>query len=130
MTTPSRFANWLLLLLFAVVFGFVCQVYRVIDFIKDGKADFPISDYRHAHRGVASWYKAKGLVCATNLFPKGTVVRVTHGRLIVYVTVVGRGPAWWRRRFSNRVVDLSKDAFRALANPDKGLIFVTLEAVR
>lgn len=55
-------------------------------------------------------------------YPLGTVVRVTYGRRSVVCVVTDRGPA---RRTGHRF-DLSREAFRRLENPKKGVIKVTV----
>ena len=63
---------------------------------------------------AASWY-----------FPFGTRIRVVHGNHSVEVTITDRGPAHHLVR-QGRIIDLSEAAFRHLADPRLGLIFVRL----
>lgn len=69
--------------------------------------------------GLASWFRdSRALVVAHNGYPMGSRIRVTNldnARSIV-VTVVSRGPY-----HQGRVVDLSYDAFAAIANPGAGV---------
>jgi rare lipoprotein A len=96
--------------------------------------------------GVASWYgeahrgkpMANGqrfdpdrLTAASWFYPLGTRVRVTlrdQPERSVEVTITDRGPA---RRLvrQGRTIDLAYAAFKAIADPDLGLVSVTVEAV-
>ena len=95
--------------------------------------------------GLASWYgggeplnrrtasgtrvDADALEAAMWEMPFGTAVKVTNrnnGRSVV-VRITDRGPS---HRFSKRVIDLSRRAFRALAPLRQGLIPVTVERIR
>lgn len=88
--------------------------------------------------GIASWYgephrgklQANGkpfnpdaLTCASWDYPLGTRLKVSLGSRSVIVTVTDRGPA----KRLNRAIDLSRAAFARLADPDAGLIQVTIE---
>jgi rare lipoprotein A (peptidoglycan hydrolase) len=92
----------------------------------------------------ASWYgeKQRGLpmangqrfnpdklTCASWFFDFGTKVVVTHANRSVVVEITDRGPA---KRLSNegRKIDLSRAAFAKLADPDIGLIDVTVRKQR
>lgn len=66
---------------------------------------------------AASWF-----------YPLGTRVRVTHCNRAVVVTITDRGPAKRLVR-QGRVIDLSHAAFAALADPDLGLIDVSVTKV-
>jgi rare lipoprotein A len=88
----------------------------------------------------ASWYgeKHRGLLMANGerfdpdrftaaswLFDLGTKVVVAHGDRSVVVEITDRGPA--KRLFrAGRIIDLSRAAFERLADPDVGLIDVTI----
>jgi rare lipoprotein A len=89
----------------------------------------------------ASWYgeKQRGLPMANGqrfnpdkltgaswFFDFGTKVVVTHANRSVVVEITDRGPA---KRLLNegRKIDLSRAAFAKLADPDLGLIVVTVE---
>lgn len=95
--------------------------------------------------GVASWYSesdpginrhtANGevfndtkMTCASWDFPFGTRLRVTNVRngKSVVCTVNDRGPA----KRLGRLVDLTKSAFRKIAEPRVGLIRVRMSVVR
>ena len=66
------------------------------------------------------------LTGASWLFDFGTKVVVTHANRSVVVEITDRGPA--KRLFQDgRKIDLSRAAFAKLANPDLGLIAVTVE---
>ena len=98
--------------------------------------------------GTASWYgedhrgklMANGrafdpdqLTAASWFYPFGTRVRVTIDspsgpeRSIV-VTITDRGPAKRLVR-DGRIIDLSHGAFRRIADPDRGLVRVRVEAL-
>ena len=101
--------------------------------------------------GIASWYgephrgklMANGrrfnpsqLTAASWFYPLGTRVRVTLKPELnvlnpqpirsVVVTITDRGPAWRLVR-RGRVIDLTKSAFRQLADSDLGLVRVIVE---
>jgi rare lipoprotein A len=86
--------------------------------------------YGEAHRG---WPMANGqrfdpdkLTAASWFYPLGTQVVVTHAGRSVVVEITDRGPA---KRLVNegRKIDLSRAAFARLANPDRGLIAVSVK---
>ncbi len=99
-------------------------------------------------KGFASWYgeelrgrlMANGkrfdpdkLTAASWFYPLGTRVRVTirspeMGLRSVLVTITDRGPAK-RLVEQGRVIDLGFAAFQKLAEPDLGLVEVTVEPV-
>ena len=65
------------------------------------------------------------LTAASWFFTLGTKVVVTHANRSVVVEITDRGPA--KRLFQEgRKIDLSLAAFAKLANPDLGLIDVTI----
>lgn len=73
-----------------------------------------------ARQGIASWYRASGMVAAHRDFPNGSKVRVTNlsnGNSVV-VTVTNYGPQAW----TGREIDLSHGAFSELAPLGAGLI--------
>ncbi len=99
--------------------------------------------------GLASWYgeahrgklMANGmpfdpdkLTAASWFYPLGTKVRVTslagptHSRTVV-VTITDRGPGW-KLVHAGRIIDLGHAAFKRIADPDLGLIKVTVEGAR
>lgn len=96
----------------------------------------PIPDDFHPtpeymEEGVASWYAYKGCLCAASPdFPKGSQVRVTRvddPERSVVVTINDYGPD--RSIFPERVIDLDKVAFEALASLRAGVINVRVEPV-
>lgn len=100
-------------------------------------------------KGFASWYgeelrgnlMANGkpfdpgkLTAASWFFPLGTRVRVTIRSAefeprSVLVTITDRGPSK-RLVKQGRVIDLGLAAFQKIAEPDLGLVEVTVEPVR
>lgn len=67
------------------------------------------------------------LTGASWFFDFGTKVVVTHANRSVVVEITDRGPA---KRLANegRKIDLSRAAFAKLADPDLGLIDVTVKS--
>jgi len=65
------------------------------------------------------------LTAASWFYAFGTKVVVTHNHRSIVVEITDRGPA---KRLVNagRKIDLSRAAFARLANPDLGLISVTI----
>ena len=102
-------------------------------------AKFPVSISKPAFYGIASWYSrsdrgikkrtASGAIfdhkkrtCASWSFPFGTRLRVTNlknGRSVICV-VNDRGPA----KKLKRLVDLTKNSFREIADTKHGLVRV------
>ena len=73
--------------------------------------------------GIASWYQRTGMVAAHKTLPFGTEVRVTNvanGRTVT-VVINDRGPY-----IDGRIIDLSDDAFAALAPLGTGTINVRI----
>lgn len=77
-----------------------------------------------AETGRASWYRAGEQTAAHRSYPFGTRVRVvrTDTGVSTIVTVSDRGPF-----LSDRIIDLSEDAFRALAPLGEGVVSVRVE---
>ena len=65
------------------------------------------------------------LTAASWFFPFGTQIQVAHREKSVIVTITDRGPALKLVR-QGRIIDLSEAAFRELADPRQGLIYVRL----
>jgi rare lipoprotein A len=65
------------------------------------------------------------LTAASWFFPFGTQIQVLHENRSVIVTITDRGPAMRLVR-QGRIIDLSEAAFRHLADPRHGLIYVRL----
>ncbi|MBU6388981.1 G5 domain-containing protein [Patescibacteria group bacterium] len=75
--------------------------------------------------GLASWYSGVGsLTAAHRTLPLGTRVRVvnTATGASVVVTIADRGPF-----VGGRIIDLSSDAFAAIASRGSGVVNVRLE---
>jgi len=74
-------------------------------------------------RGTATWYATPwgGLTAASRDYPRGTRLRVCHGARCVGVVVNDYGPEVW----TGHALDLSSDAFAALAPLGAGVIDVT-----
>lgn len=126
---------------FALVFllfnlGVSCWV-----LVHDLKMRFPELDFSKAHFGVASWYSrsdkninertANGekfndrqMTCASWNYPFGeklVVINTMNGKWVV-CRVNDRGPAKRLRR----EIDLTRSAFRRIANPKRGLLYVSI----
>ena len=82
--------------------------------------------------GDATWYSASGepgacgeglhgLYAAHKRFPCGSLVSVRAGDRYVFVRILDRGPF-----APGRKIDLSRKAFRRLADPDQGVIHVRI----
>lgn len=81
--------------------------------------------------GQASWYKYKGgLFAASPDFPKGSKLRVTNldNGQSVEVEVNDWGPE--RAKHPDRVIDLDKEAFSAIAETSAGLINVSVSPIK
>ena len=89
--------------------------------------------YGEKHRGLpmanGQRFNPDHLTAASWFFPVGTKVVVTHANRSVVVAITDRGPA---RRLvkEGRRIDLSRAAFVKLADPDLGLIDVTIKKKR
>ena len=85
--------------------------------------------YGEEHRGLpmanGQPFNPDKLTAASWFFALGTKVVVTHVDRSVVVEITDRGPA--KRLFQEgRKIDLSRAAFAKLANPELGLIDVTV----
>lgn len=77
--------------------------------------------------GIASWYQTdRHRVCASNFIPIGSRVLVRFGEFSTVVRVVGTGP----REDLGRIIDLSPDAFHALAPLSRGIITVEVTILK
>lgn len=70
-------------------------------------------------------FNPDNLTAASWAYPLGTTLRVTSGSNSVIVKITDRGPAK-RLVKQGRTIDLSRAAFAKLANPDLGLITVSI----
>lgn len=80
--------------------------------------------------GKASWYAYKpGMFCASPDFPKGSRLRVTNTETgkSIEVTVNDWGPE--RKLHPDRVVDLSKEAFKEIAPLGQGVAKVSVSPI-
>lgn len=120
----------------------LCCCAFVLMLVSSAKAELTLQ------KGFASWYgeelrgrlMANGepfdpdkLTAASWFYPLGTRVRVTVSSPYfearsVLVTITDRGPAKSLVR-QGRVIDLGRAAFRKLAEPDLGLVEVTVRPV-
>lgn len=86
--------------------------------------------YGEKHRGLpmanGKRFNPDRLTAASWFYDFGTRVVVTHASRSIVIEITDRGPA---RRLVNegRKIDLSRAAFAKLANPDRGLIAVTVK---
>ncbi len=125
--------------IFVIIFVFDF-IFSVVMLVHDLKTQFPNLDFSKSHFGVASWYSrtdkninehtANGekfndtlKTCASWDYPFGTrllVINPLNGKWVV-CRVNDRGPA----KHLNRQVDLTKGAFRKIADLRHGLRYVT-----
>ena len=92
--------------------------------------------YGESHRGKlmadGQPFNPDKLTAASWFYPLGTQVRVTsqsRPRRSVLVTITDRGPA--KRLVSQgRIIDLTHAAFKELAEPESGLVPVTVQPVQ
>ncbi len=90
-------------------------------------------------KSEGTWTKSKGimangqkfnedkLTCATRLFPLGTTLKITNknnGKSVCAVVTDRIG-----KRFANSRIDLSKGAFKRIANLDDGLCPVVVDVI-
>ena len=89
--------------------------------------------YGEKHRGLpmanGQRFNPDKLTGASWFFDFGTQVVVTHANRSVVVEITDRGPAK-RLLYEGRKIDLSRAAFAKLADPDLGLINVTIRKQR
>ena len=96
---------------------------------RTGQAEDQASWYGEKERGLpmanGQPFNPDKLTAASWFFDFGTLVVVTHKNRTVVVEITDRGPA---KRLVNagRKIDLSRAAFAKLADPDLGLITVTV----
>ncbi len=97
--------------------------------LQERHLDLHYHDAVSTQSGTASWYSdqhgacgkpLKGFYAASRTLPCGTTVSVRSGGRYVFVTVLDRGPFTG----GNRILDLSKKAFRELAPTGAGVIHV------
>ncbi len=85
--------------------------------------------YGEKHRGLlmanGQRFNPDKLTAASWFYDLGTKVVVTHENRRVIVEITDRGPARFLRK-EGRKIDLSRAAFAKLADPDLGLIDVTV----
>lgn len=127
---------WLLVFLFLLNAGVSIWV-----LVHDLKARFPGLDFSKSQFGIASWYSqtdkyinektASGekfddrkMTCASWDYPFGrklVVINTLNGKWVV-CRVNDRGPG----KRLGRKIDLTRAAFKKIANPKRGLIYVTI----
>ena len=83
--------------------------------------------YSHGRMANGHIFNDNKFTCATRLFPLGSILRVQNyvSKVCIIVKVTER----IARRFSRTRIDLSKRAFKAIANLNQGLIKVKVEAI-
>jgi rare lipoprotein A (peptidoglycan hydrolase) len=124
------------LLILAITAGLLCWNY-----VDDLRSRFPEMDFSRSRLGIASWYSEKDQnineltasgekfndrdsTCASWDFPFGEkllVINTLNGKWVV-CRVNDRGPSKRLRR----EIDLSKAAFKKIANTDRGLTVVAV----
>jgi rare lipoprotein A (peptidoglycan hydrolase) len=133
-------------ILWVVFLVFILNAAVAVYFLTyDLKTRFPDLDFKAMRFGIASWYSKtdKGIkkhtannevfddradTCASWDYPFNTrllVINIVNGKWIV-CRVNDRGPA----KRLNRAVDLTKAAYKKIANPKRGLTYVAFSPVR
>lgn len=92
-----------------------------------GKASWYGEELRGSRMANGKPFNPDHATCATWHWPIGTVLHVATADRAVFVQVTDRGP---NRRYPDRIVDLSRSAFAKLADPDVGLVDVTVTPSR
>ncbi|MBI3317414.1 MAG: septal ring lytic transglycosylase RlpA family lipoprotein [Candidatus Omnitrophica bacterium] len=134
--------KWFKKVIAILVFIFVLDVgISLWILVHDLKSHYPKLDFSKAQFGVSSWYSRtdkgvqeftangekfndKKLTCATWDYPfnqRLVVINVANGKWVA-CRVNDRGP----HKRLNREIDLTRTAFKKIANPKKGLIYVTI----
>ena len=93
--------------------------------VQHGKASWYGNTYRGKIMANGEPFDPDAMTCASNDYPLGTRLRVTYMGTVIHVTVTDRGP----RKDLCRMLDLSREAFRCLAHPKVGVIWVEAEAL-
>jgi rare lipoprotein A len=104
----------------AVLFIFCCFICDAAD-----KASWYGEEHRGHPMANGKPFDPDKLTAASWFYPLGTRVVVTHDDRSVVVEITDRGPAK-RLVKEGRKIDLSHAAFAKLADPDVGLIEVTV----
>lgn len=95
--------------------------------LQDRHLDLHFNRSSGVQHGEASWFSdkagacgkpLKGMYAASRTLPCGTVVSVRSGGSYVFVTILDRGPFTG----NNRILDLSKAAFKELAPLSRGVV--------
>lgn len=88
----------------------------------------------HSTTTIASWYTGDKVECASRDYPVGTVLRVMRADIpqnvskSILVEVTSRGPSL-PQYHNGRHLDLSRPAFAEIADPDVGLVEVSIQPV-
>ncbi len=126
------------IILFVVLLNIGVSIWILVH---DLQTRFPSLDFSKAQFGVASWYSktdkninkrtANGeifddrkMTCASWDYPFGkkvVVINSLNGKWVV-CRVNDRGP----HKRLGRKIDLTRAAFKKIANPDRGLIYATI----
>ncbi|MDO3720764.1 septal ring lytic transglycosylase RlpA family protein [Marinobacter sp. chi1] len=96
-------------------------------FTETGQASFYADKFQGRQTASGALYKHDLYTAAHKTLPFGSTVRVTNttnGKSVV-VEVNDRGPF-----VKGRIIDLSKSAFKSIANTSLGLIDVKIEVLR
>lgn len=91
-----------------------------------GRASWYGENYRGKAMANGKPFNPDAMTCAAWDWPLGTKLEVRHEGRAVIVVVTDRGPALYKAR----IVDLSKAAFAALADPALGVITVTIKEAK
>lgn len=87
--------------------------------------------YGEEHRGDpradGKPFDPDSLICASRVYPRGTILEIRHGRRRVIVIVADYGPAKWVKGVD---IDLSRRAFELLAPLGQGRITVEIHVLK
>lgn len=125
----EKIGIFFIFILFLVQFAYADMIltaswYSISSLHRDGQWKLT-----HGRCADGSYFRDNVFTCATNLFPLGTLLRITvssDSSKSVSVVVTDR----INKRFAKTRIDLSKGAFQILAPLSKGLIQVSVERIK
>jgi rare lipoprotein A len=95
--------------------------------LQSGKASYYASEFQHRKTASGERFNQFSNTAAHKKLPFGTKVKVTNvknGKSVI-VKINDRGPF-----IKGRIIDLSRSAFKSIANLDSGVINVKIEVVQ
>lgn len=114
----------------ALLLSFVC-VGMAVPQSTEGRASWYGEAYRGQRMANGEKFNPDRLTAASWFYPLGTQVRVTlhsHPERSVLVTITDRGPAK-RLVKQGRIIDLTRAAFEKIAEPELGVVSVTVRQI-